>query len=156
MAWASVAAGTERFRRLGIGRHMPTAAQTSTGLPPNVGSGDRRPRSVRRSSRSSSTGAAAKGAAIRARLRFAKGVRYSENSVPLPIPDGFWKNASGARPYRLYIADPDWGTIGFYSRMYENGTPVIVSTRLRCLQPSASSPKSKTIVTSERGRTPDL
>jgi hypothetical protein len=61
----------------------------------------------------------------------AKGVRYSENSVPLPIPDGFWKNASGARPYRLYIADPDWGTVGFYSRMYENGTAVIVSTRLR-------------------------
>ena len=40
---------------------------------------------------------------ISPRRQLAKGVRYSENSVPLPIPDGFWKNASGARPYRLYI-----------------------------------------------------
>src|SRR5579862_8199645 len=65
------------------------------------------------------------------RVPLAKGVRYSENSVPLPIPDGFWKNATGVRPYRLYVADPEWGTIGFYARMLENGSPVIVSTRLR-------------------------
>jgi hypothetical protein len=65
------------------------------------------------------------------KVPLAKGVRYSENSVPLPIPDGFWKNATGVRNYRLYIADPEWGTIGFYARMYQNGDPVIVSTRLK-------------------------
>jgi hypothetical protein len=84
------------------------------------------------------------------KVPLAKGVRYSENSVPLPIPDGFWKNATGVRPYRLYIADPEWGTIGFYARMLENGAPVIVSTRLRVYNRELT--EIETIVTSERWR----
>jgi hypothetical protein len=84
------------------------------------------------------------------KVPLAKGVRYSENSVPLPIPDGFWKNATGVRPYRLYIADPEWGTIGFYARMYENGAPVIVSTRLRVYGHQLT--EIETIVTPERSR----
>jgi len=85
------------------------------------------------------------------RVPLAKGVRYSENSVPLPIPDGFWKNATGVRPYRLYIADPQWGTIGFYARMYENGDPVILSTRLKVYNHQIT--EIETIVTPERWRT---
>jgi hypothetical protein len=84
------------------------------------------------------------------KVPLAKGVRYSENSVPLPIPDGFWKNATQVRPYRLYIADPEWGTIGFYARMEENGTPVIVSTRLKVYNRELT--EIELIVTSERGR----
>ncbi|HTT04069.1 MAG TPA: hypothetical protein VMF64_02180 [Steroidobacteraceae bacterium] len=84
------------------------------------------------------------------RLPLAKGVRYSENSVPLPIPDGFWKNATGVRPYRLYIADPEWGTIGFYARMYQNGAPVIVSTRLKVYGHQIT--EIETIVVPERTR----
>ena len=104
------------------------AAQGSAVLPPNVGSGD--------CDRDCLQGLAEKFiAALVAHdpglVPLAKGVRYSENSVPLPIPDGFWKNATAARAYRLYVADPEWGTVGFYARMLENGSPVIVSTRLR-------------------------
>jgi hypothetical protein len=84
------------------------------------------------------------------RVPLARGVQYSENSVPLPIPDGFWKNASGARPYRLYVADPPWGTIGFYARMYQNGAPVIVSTRLKVYAHQIT--EIETIVVPERGR----
>ena len=84
------------------------------------------------------------------KVPLARGVRYSENSVPLPIPDGFWKNATGVRPYRLYIADPEWGTIGFYARMLENGSPVIVSTRLRIYNRELT--EIETIVTSARWR----
>src|ERR1700735_2465741 len=107
---------------------VPTQAQALSTVPANVGSGD--------CDRSCLQGLAEQFiAAVLAhdpgKVALAKNVRYSENSVPLPIPDGFWKNATGVRPYRLYIADPDWGTIGFYARMLENGDPVILSTRLR-------------------------
>jgi hypothetical protein len=84
------------------------------------------------------------------KLPLAKGVRYSENSVPLPIPDGFWKNATGARAYRMYVADPEWGTIGFYARMLENGVPVLVSTRLRVYERQIT--EIETVVTAERWR----
>jgi len=123
------------------------AAQTGATLPPNVGSGD--------CDRACLQGLAEKFvAALVAHdpslVPLAKGVRYSENSVPLPIPDGFWKNATGVRPYRLYIVDPEWGTIGFYARMLENGSPVIVSTRLRVYDRQLT--EIEMIVTSERGR----
>jgi hypothetical protein len=123
------------------------ATQTSAPLPPNVGSGD--------CDRACLQGLAEQFiAAVIAhdisKAPLAKGARYSENSVPLPIPDGFWKNATGARAYRLYIADPEWGTIGFYARMYENGAPVIVSTRLRVYDHQLT--EIETVVTSERSR----
>src|SRR5690348_2256517 len=108
---------------------MPASAQTAaSSLPANVGTGD--------CDRACLQGLAEQFIAALvahdpAKVPLAKNVRYSENSVPLPIPDGFWKNATGVRPYRLYIADPEWGTVGFYARMTENGAPVIVSTRLR-------------------------
>jgi len=122
-------------------------AQTSAPLPPNVGSSD--------CDRACLQGLAEQYlSALLAhdpgKVPLARNVRYSENSVPLPIPDGFWKNATGVKAYRLYIADPDWGTIGFYARMLENGSPVIVSTRLRVYERQIT--EIEAIVTSERWR----
>jgi hypothetical protein len=125
----------------------PSAARSGVALPPNVGTGD--------CDRVCLQGLAEQfiGALLAhdpSKVPLAKGVSYSENSVPLPIPDGFWKNATGVRSYRLYIADPDWGTVGFYARMYENGAPVIVSARLKVYNHRIS--EIETIVTSERWR----
>jgi hypothetical protein len=125
----------------------PAPARASAPLPSNVGTGD--------CDRDCLQGLAEKFlAALVAhdpgKVPLAKGVRYSENSVPLPIPDGFWKNATEVRAYRLYIADPDWGTIGFYARMTENGSPVLVSTRLRVYNREVT--EIETVVTSERWR----
>jgi hypothetical protein len=127
-------------------RAAPVPAQ-SAALPPHVGTGD--------CDRACLQGLAeqfivALLAHDPGKAPLAKGVRYSENSVPLPIPDGFWKNATGVRPYRLYIADPEWGTIGFYARMYQNGDPVIVSTRLRVYNRQFT--EIETVVTPERWR----
>src|SRR5690349_1731182 len=123
------------------------ATPTAASLPPDVGTGD--------CDRACLQGLAEQFIAALvahdpSKVPLAKGVRYSENSVPLPIPDGFWKNASAVRPYRLYIADPEWGTIGFYARMNENGAPVIVSTRLRVFDHQIT--EIETVVTSERWR----
>jgi hypothetical protein len=126
--------------------HAAARAQ-GTPLPPNVGSGDCDRACLQDLAEQF---IAALIAHDPAKVRLAKGVRYSENSVPLPIPDGFWKNATGVRSYRLYIVDPDWGTVGFYARMYQNGDPVIVSTRLKVYNHELT--EIETIVTTERGR----
>jgi hypothetical protein len=97
-------------------------------LPPNVGSGDC-DRACLNGIADAFVGALLAHDPSKAPL--ARNARYSENGVLLPMPDGFWKNATGARPYRLYLDDPDWGTVGFFSRMYENGAPVVVTTRLK-------------------------
>ena len=125
----------------------PAAAQAGVPLPPNVGSGDCDRTCLQAVAEQF---IAALLAHDSSKVPLAKGVRYSENSVPLPIPDGFWKNASGVRPYRLYIADPEWGTIGFYARMLQNGDPVIVSTRLRVYNHEIT--EIETVVTTERFR----
>lgn len=58
-------------------------------------------------------------------------VRYTENGVELPLPDGLWKNADEVGKYRLTVADPELGEVGFFSRMHENGAPILVATRLQ-------------------------
>jgi len=125
----------------------PASAQTAASLPANVGTGDCDHACLQSLAEQF---IAALIAHDPAKVPLAKNVRYSENSVPLPIPDGFWKNATAVRPYRLYIADPEWGTVGFYARMLENGAPVIVSTRLRVYEKTIT--EIETVVTSERWR----
>jgi hypothetical protein len=125
----------------------PAWAQTATSVPANVGTGD--------CDRACLQGLAdqfitALLAHDPSKVPLAKNVRYSENSVPLPIPDGFWKNATGVKPYRLYVADPEWGTVGVYARMLENGAPVLMSTRLRVYGKQIT--EIETVVTSERWR----
>ena len=127
--------------------HPAPAAAQSAPLPANVGSGDCDRQCLQQLAEQF---IAALLAHDPQKVPLAKGVRYSENSVPLPIPDGFWKNATGVRAYRLYVADPEWGTIGFYARMYQNGDPVIVSTRLKVYDHQLT--EIETIVTSERAR----
>ncbi len=123
------------------------AAQSGASLPPNVGSGDCDRACLQSIAEKFIAALVAHDPGM---VPLAKGVRYSENSVPLPIPDGFWKNATAVRPYRLYVVDPEWGTIGFYARMLENGSPVIVSTRLRVYNRQLT--EIETIVTPERWR----
>jgi len=130
-----------------VGLAIAASAQSGATLPPNVGSGDCDRTCLQDLAEKFIAALVAHDPAL---VPLAKGVRYSENSVPLPIPDGFWKNATGVRSYRLYIADPEWGTIGFYARMLENGSPVIVSTRLRVYNRQLT--EIETVVTSERGR----
>ena len=125
---ASLAACAAVAMMIACGRASMAQSPAAAPLPPDVGSGDC-DRACLHSLADSFIAALL--AHDPAGLPLAKGVRYSENGVSLPLPDGFWKTASGARPYRLYVDDPDWGTIGFFSRMSENGAPVLVTTRLR-------------------------
>ncbi len=60
----------------------------------------------------------------------APGARYTENGVELTLPDGLWRTAESVGQYRLFVADPQWHTVGFFAKARENGAPVLLATRL--------------------------
>jgi hypothetical protein len=68
-----------------------------------------------------------------AQAPLAKGARYSENGVELPLPDGLWRTAGAIARYRLFVTDPGQGSVGFFVKAQENGAPVLVATRLRVI-----------------------
>jgi len=65
------------------------------------------------------------------RAPFAPNVRFTENGSELRLPDGLWRTVSRVGPYRLYVADPLWQTIGFFSTHEENGSSLVLATRLK-------------------------
>lgn len=66
-----------------------------------------------------------------AKAPFAQEARYTENGVELSLPDGLWRTVTAVGKYRLYVTDPVVGEVGVYTKMQENGAPVLVATRLQ-------------------------
>jgi hypothetical protein len=66
-----------------------------------------------------------------AKAMLAKGARYTENGVELPLPDGLWRTLGSFGTYRLLVADPKEGSVGFFVKAVENGARVLVGTRLK-------------------------
>ncbi|MGH8150246.1 MAG: hypothetical protein ACRETB_09790 [Steroidobacteraceae bacterium] len=64
-------------------------------------------------------------------LPLAQGVEFTENGVQLRLGDGLWATASAPGHYKLYIADPEDGQVGFYGTVFENGVPVLLALRLK-------------------------
>jgi hypothetical protein len=63
---------------------------------------------------------------------FAAHARFTENAQPLPLGAALWQTASaGPQGYKLVIADPRTGNVGFYILMQENGNPIWLSGRLK-------------------------
>jgi hypothetical protein len=63
---------------------------------------------------------------------FATHAQFTENAQPLQLGDALWRTASaGPQGYKLVIADPDTGNVGFYILMQENGNPIWLSGRLK-------------------------
>ena len=58
-------------------------------------------------------------------------MKYTENSQPLQVGDGFWKTAQGIGNYRHVFADPEFGQVALMGTMREAGTPLLMSVRLR-------------------------
>lgn len=57
--------------------------------------------------------------------------RYTENGVELTLPDGLWRTLDSVGKYRLLVADPQEGSVGFFIKAGENGAPPLVATRLK-------------------------
>jgi hypothetical protein len=63
---------------------------------------------------------------------FTTNARFTENAQPLQLGEALWRTASaGPQGYKLVIADPDTGNVGFYVLMQENGNPIWLSGRLK-------------------------
>lgn len=65
------------------------------------------------------------------RLPWAARARFTENGQELRIGDALWGTVSAPGHYKLYVADPEAGQIGFYGTIFENGTPVLLALRLK-------------------------
>jgi len=57
--------------------------------------------------------------------------RYTENGQELRMPDGLWRTVSAVGSYRLRVTDPETGHVLIFSDMTENGSPLILASRLR-------------------------
>lgn len=66
-----------------------------------------------------------------ARVKWAKHVEFTENSVPMDIGDGLWNTITKQDAYKLYFADPQAGQVGFYGVVEESGVAQVYGMRLK-------------------------
>lgn len=62
---------------------------------------------------------------------FARRVRFTENNVELPFPDGSWDVVSEEVGPALTFSDPKTGGVGIYTAVTMNGTPAFLAVRLK-------------------------
>lgn len=65
------------------------------------------------------------------RLPTTRDVRFTENTIELPLGQGLWTTFSGLKHYVHIIPDPDTGQVGLYAAIDENGTGALLAARLR-------------------------
>jgi hypothetical protein len=65
------------------------------------------------------------------RLPLSNKLKYTENTIALPVGEGLWDTASDLPTYRLYVCDPRGGQAGLFALMKENGFPILISSRLK-------------------------
>jgi len=66
-----------------------------------------------------------------ARLPVTAGVVFTENDVPLRLGEALWRTTTAVGSYRLTLADPVSGNVGFMGTIRENGRPAAFVLRLR-------------------------
>ena len=65
------------------------------------------------------------------RVRWAKTVRYTENSVSMMIGDGVWGTATAHSANPLVVADPASGNVAWYGTLAEHGQAAYYAMRLK-------------------------
>jgi len=65
------------------------------------------------------------------RLPATANLRYTENCQEIALGKGLWATCTGGVSYRLYMADPETGQIGFFGLLTENGSPAFLALRLK-------------------------
>src|SRR5690242_2184617 len=62
---------------------------------------------------------------------FAARVRYTENNVEMPFPDGTWDTVTEEVGPALVLSDPQLGTIGIYTAIRQRAVPGFLAVRLK-------------------------
>ena len=65
------------------------------------------------------------------RVAIAGDVRYTENFVEMPFPDGTWDTVTKELGETLTLTDPVTGQIGIFTAIMQNDTPGFLAIRLR-------------------------
>ncbi len=66
-------------------------------------------------------------------IPLAEGTKFTENGVELAVGDALWATASANTDFRIYVTDPETGQVGYSGIIEENGTPVLISFRLKII-----------------------
>jgi hypothetical protein len=66
-----------------------------------------------------------------AKLPHTANVRYSENNVEMPLGEGLWQTSDGWGSYKVYVADPQAGEVGFLAVANEDGNLSCFAGRLK-------------------------
>jgi hypothetical protein len=66
-----------------------------------------------------------------ARAPFAAKVRFSENNIEMPFPDGTWDTVTEEVGPTLTLSDPQTGGIGIYTAIKQREVPGFLAVRLR-------------------------
>ena len=72
------------------------------------------------------------------RMPATQDVRYTENTIALPMKEGLWATASGLKKYRHIIPDPESGAVGFYVAIEENGKGALLGGRMKVVDRKVS------------------
>lgn len=67
-------------------------------------------------------------------LPLERSVRFAENGVEMPFPDGTWDTITREAGPALTISDPVTGNVGIYTAIYQNDTPGFLAVRLQVEQ----------------------
>lgn len=65
-------------------------------------------------------------------LPFARNVKLVENTNPIEVGKGLWETASaGPTDFKIYVADPKAGQVGFMGVIGDKGEPALLGARLK-------------------------
>jgi hypothetical protein len=85
------------------------------------------------------------------RAPLAENVRFTEDSVELPIGEGLWAGIEGLETFRQDVLDPETGTIGVHVVAMEGGKPVLMGTRLKVVAGLITEIESMVVRSPEEG-----
>jgi hypothetical protein len=75
-------------------------------------------------------------------LPLARNLKNTENGQHLEPGDGFWRTATAKGNYKLFVADPEKGEVGFMGVMREANVPVTIALRLKVVNKQISEIES--------------
>jgi hypothetical protein len=76
------------------------------------------------------------------RAPFAPNVKFTENTIKLPLTEGLWFTASGVGDFKFYVCDPQTGQVAWTGIAKEHNKPVLLSVRLKLLNRRISEAES--------------
>jgi len=65
------------------------------------------------------------------RAPFSANLKFTENTIKLPITEGLWFTASGVGDFKFYVCDPQTGQVAWTGIAKEHNKSVLLSVRLK-------------------------